>query len=108
MSHPGRRWYLNPALRPKIKQLIEAHEGSYRGVAKRLNISYASLHRLSSGVTKSSTVVPDLLRLFSLDLAEHLEVNGELNDEQIAWLQLLDDIRRAGKSPRAIETSVRM
>lgn len=103
MPPEDRRWYLNPALRPKLKQLIEAYEGSYRGVGRAIGYSYASVHRLATGVTKSSAKVPDLLKLFDLDVAEHLA----LSDEQLAWLDLLEDIQRAGKNPGAIENSVR-
>jgi hypothetical protein len=103
MPPEGRRWYLSPELRPKLKQLIEAYDGSYRGVGRAINYSYASVHRLATGITKSSSKVPDLLKLFDLDVAENLA----LSDEQLAWLDLLEDIQRAGKDPVAIENSIR-
>lgn len=108
MARDGRRWYLNPASRQKIKRLIEAEEGSYRAVGLRLGISYASLHRIAAGVTKSSWVIPDLLRHFELDPSEHLELGEDLTDEQVAWLKLLSDLQQAGKDPAAIEASIRL
>jgi len=87
-----------------VKQLITAEEGSYRGVAQRLRlgISYASLHRIAAGVTKSSWVIPDLLRYLNLVPSEHidLELGEELTDEQIAWLKLLADLKGRWQGPR--------
>jgi len=107
MARDERRWYLNPALRPKVKTLVEAEEGGYRGVGQRIGLSFASVNRIVNGVTKSSSKVPALLRLLGLDVAEHLALGEELSDEQIVWLKLLADIERAGKDPLAIEASVR-
>jgi hypothetical protein len=102
-----RLWYLNPAVRPKVKALIEAQDGSYRGVAQRVGVSYASLNRLANGVTKGATYLPALMRVLELDLAEHIAVGEQLSDAQIVWLKLLADIEGAGLDPAPIEASIR-
>lgn len=82
---------------------MTAQPGGYRAVGKRLGISGASLNRLLVGKAASSWVVPELLKLFDLDVVEHLS----LSDEQAAWLMLLEDLKKAGKDPAEIDASVR-
>jgi hypothetical protein len=117
MGGDGRRWYLKPTSREKVKAAITAEEGSYRGVAQRLRlrnvdgVSYATLHRIAAGETKSSSVIPDLLRYLDMPPAEHIDLelgDGEdLTDEQITWLGLLSDLKKAGMDPADVEASVR-
>lgn len=104
---PDRLWYLNPALRPKVKALIQAHEGSFRAVARRIGVSHVSLNRLVNGVTSGATYLPALMKYLGLDLAEHVAVGEQLTDAQVAWLKLLADIERAGLDPVEIEAGVR-
>jgi hypothetical protein len=102
-----RLWYLNPALRPRVKALIQAQEGSFRGVAKRIGVSYVSLNRLVNGVTQGATYLPALMKHLGLDLAEHVAVGEQLTDAQIVWLKLLADLERAGIDPSKLEAAVR-
>lgn len=102
-----RLWYLNPASRPKVKALIQAHDGKFRGVAQRIGVSYVTLNRLVNGRTNGATYLPALMKYLGLDLAEHVAVGEQLSDTQVVWLKLLADIERAGLDPVAIEAAVR-
>jgi hypothetical protein len=104
---PDRLWYLNPALRQKVKGLIQEQEGSFRGVAQRIGVSHVSLNRLVNGVTNGSTYLPALMKFLGLDLAEHIAVGEHLSDAQVVWLKLLADIERAGLDPTEVEAGIR-
>ena len=103
MPHSAQRWYLPDELRETLQAHVQAYEGGYRAVGKRIGISGAALHRLLKGQAASSKALPALCRLFGLDLTDYLP----LDPEQQAWLRLLDDLRLAGKDPQQLEQAMR-
>jgi hypothetical protein len=93
---------MSEALRAILRAKVTA-DGGYDEVGKRIGISGPGLHDLLSGKTASSFAVPALYRLYSIDPLEHLPID----EEQMEWLRLLEEIRAAGRDPKAVVRTIR-
>jgi len=105
VSGGRRRWYLRDDLRALLRSKIDRAYGGegYDVVAQRIGISGPALHDLLSGKTSSSFAVPALCKLYGIDPLEYLP----LDEEQLEWLRILEELRASGKDPRAIVQSLR-
>jgi len=103
MSHPVRRWYLREDLRALLRSKVVADGRGYDEVAKLVGISGPNLHGLLSGKIASSFAVPALCKLYGIDPLEYLP----LDDEQLEWLKLFEELKASGKDPRAFVKSLR-
>jgi hypothetical protein len=103
MSHPVRRWYLRDDLRALLRSKVVADGRGYDEVAKLVGISGPNLHGLLSGKIASSFAVPALCKLYGIDPLEYLP----LDEEQLDWLKLLEELKASGKDPRALVSSLR-
>jgi hypothetical protein len=102
MPPRGRRWYLNDDLRAVLRAKVVADEG-YDKVGKRVGTSGPNLHSLLHGKIASSTAVPALCKLYGIDPLEHLP----LDEEQLEWLRILEELKAVGKDPRTVIKSFR-
>jgi len=96
---------LRDDLRALLRLKVDKATGGdgYDVVGARLGISGPGLHDLLSGKTSSSFVVPALCKMYGIDPLEYLP----LDDEQLDWLHTLEELRSAGKDPRAILQNLR-
>jgi hypothetical protein len=96
---------LRDDLRALLRSKVDKASGGegYDVVGARVGISGPGLHDLLSGKTSSSFAVPALCKLYGIDPLEYLP----LDEEQLEWLHLLDELRSAGKDPRAILQNLR-
>jgi hypothetical protein len=102
MAHGPRRWYLRDDLRLLLRGKVTDGDG-YDLVAKRVGISGPALHDLLSGKTASSFAVPALCRLYGIDPLEYLP----LDDEQLEWLRILEELRATGRDAKSIVRNFR-
>lgn len=105
MSSGGRRWYLRDDLRALLRAKVDRETGGdgYDVVAKRVGISGPALHDLLSGKTASSFAVPALCKLYGIDPLEYLP----LDDEQLEWLRIFEELKATGRDPRTVLKSFR-
>jgi hypothetical protein len=105
VSPSGRRWYLRDDLRALLRAKVDRETGGegYDVVAKRVGISGPALHDLLSGKTASSFAVPALCKLYGIDPLEYLP----LDDEQLEWLRILEELKASGRDPKTVLKSFR-
>jgi hypothetical protein len=88
---------LRDDLRSLLRSKVVADGRGYDEVAKLVGISGPNLHGLLSGKIASSFAVPALCKLYGIDPLEYLP----LDDDQLEWLKLLEELKASGKDPRA-------
>lgn len=103
MPHPVRRWYLREDLRALLLSKVTDDGRGYDVIGKQVGISGPNLHGLLNGKIASSFAVPALCKLYGIDPLEYLP----LDEEQLDWLRVLEELKAAGRDPRSVVRIVR-
>lgn len=103
MPPSGRRWYLRADLRELLRSKVVADGRGYDEIGRLVGISGPNLHGLLSGKIASSFAVPALCKLYGIDPMEYLP----LDDEQLEWLRIFEELKASGKDPRSLVENFR-